>query len=601
MGKIKILSDDLINKIAAGEVIERPYSVVKELVENSIDAGAKTITVKIVMGGINEITVIDDGEGMDKDDAVMSIGKHATSKLRTADDLERIKSMGFRGEALASIASVSRFMLVTRREENPRGTEARFESGDMKVNEDAVCDKGTTVTVKNLFFNIPARRKFLKSPDTEFSHILKYVEQLSLVNQGYEFYLFHNGKSALKTEKGATIQERLTVAFGEDIGDKMIEVEDVSLPGVGVRGYVSPPHLTRKTKNSQYFFVNKRLIRNQILSHAVAEAYRNVIPGDRFPLVCIFMEIDPKLVDVNVHPTKREVRFSNQTDIHDLVFSAVKSRLQTITPQAEGITPDMADALGKSSPLEKRYPSGKRLYEIPSKTETFKIFEKREKYTTGQPAVSKSMKKTWDETEKEIKESNEDSDEIIPLCQVFNTYIICRTKDGMAIIDQHACHERIVFDMIMEKQEGERVNSQLFLIPIRIKLTKAEAKILKGIAEQLNDMGFDIENFGDTEYVIRGAPVILGRKVCGKEQLLDIIEEFSETYFSGKAKIDKDRIVKSVACHASIRAGEHLEQEEMRELIKLLSNTANKHTCPDGRPIMITLSRADMEKMFGRR
>ncbi|MBN2058202.1 MAG: DNA mismatch repair endonuclease MutL [Candidatus Saganbacteria bacterium] len=561
---INILPEDLINKIAAGEVIERPASVVKELIENAIDAKASRIKVEIQQAGRKLIRVSDNGAGMSKADLQLAVERHATSKLSDLNDLFNIKSLGFRGEALPSIASVSIMELISRESSSSSGTELRLEGGKRIDLEDFGSPTGTSVTVKDLFFNTPARKKFLKSPATEMGHIGDIVAKYALARPEIAFELVSDGKPLLSSPGSGKLADAVIAIYGIDLLKNLIESEQ-TFKNIKVAGLISRPTLTRLDRSYETFFVNGRYVKNFLLNKALEQAYRTLIPNNRFPAAVIFLEIDPKHIDVNVHPTKKEIKFSRTQEVMDAVREFGRTALSKVveaplppatedswTPPAEGRwQAAMADAL---------FPEG-------LSTEEIKHFE-----------ADRSLP-------------------IQPVYQHNNTYIICKDGPDLVLIDQHAAHERVLYDQLSEKS-GEP-GSQPLLSPETLEFTATEFSTLQENIAYLQELGFDAEEFGNNSFRIRSFPSTLSNRPA-KELLLDIAVELQQLGKSAQLEAKQENIRKLIACHSAIKAGDKLSFAEMHQLIAQLLKTENPLTCPHGRPTMIRLTLAEFEKRFKR-
>lgn len=555
--RIQLLPEDLINKIAAGEVIERPASVVKELVENSIDAGATRITVDIQGAGRKMIRVADNGHGMTREEVEISVQRHSTSKINSLDDLFNIQSLGFRGEAIPSIASVSKIDILS--QSDGAGTRLKIEGGKQLSLENAGAPKGTTVTIKDLFFNTPARKKFMKSPATEMGHIGNIVSKYALANPNISFELISDGKPLLSTPGSGKLRDAAIAVYGVDLVKGLVEFEFKFRLGK-IHGLISLPTLTRVDKNYETFFVNKRYIRNFLLNRALEEGYRTLIPGNRYPVAILFIDIDPKQVDVNVHPAKREVKFVKTNEVMQAISDAVRNALvkddqNTRSPEREdqiiGIS-DENNFLFNSTP-----------------------------YVPNQ--------------ELEIEVSG--IQPLFPIYQYKDTYIICTDGEELVLIDQHAAHERIIYDRL-SKQKGEN-KKQSLLIPENIELGPSDKAVLAENMDQLKDYGFEIEEFGNNSYIIRSVPV-LSAKTSPKQLLTDLISDLGNLGKSSRLEIKKENVRKLLACHSAIKAGDKLTVEEMNQLIRDLYTTENPLTCPHGRPTMIRIGKEELEKRFGR-
>jgi len=540
--RIQILPKDLINKIAAGEVVERPAAVVKELIENSIDADSTKITVEIQGAGSRMIRVSDNGSGMSKEEISLAIERHSTSKISKLDDLFNIQTLGFRGEALPSIASVSKLEI----EPNPSGS-------------------GVTAKVKDLFYNTPARKKFMKSPATEMGHIGDIVSKYTMANPQISFELISDGKPLLHSSGSGNLKDAVMSVYGVDLIKDLIENK------VGqVRGLISRPTLSRVDKTYEIFYVNGRYIRNFLLNRALEEAYRTLIPNNRYPVAVLFIEIDPKKVDVNVHPTKREVKFQRTNEIMEAVRAFVRETLSEFMEVRSG-------AMGTETSLE----AGSGKWKID--------FEPQIPISGLQAGIHPQPPTSYFEITA--------VQPLIPIYQLKETYIVATDGEELVLIDQHAAHERILYDQLSRKSSV--TSPQALLIPETIEFGPKELSILQENIEYLKNLGFDLEEFGSSAYIIRTVPAI-AVKTSAKQMLLDIISEIQSLGKSVQLETKQENIRKLIACHSAIKAGDKLIAQEMNQLIKDLYTTENPLTCPHGRPTMVRISEEELKKRFGR-
>ena len=535
--RIKILPEDLINKIAAGEVVERPASVVKELVENSIDAGATQIVVEVQDAGKKLIRVSDNGSGMTEEEIKIALERHSTSKISSTEDLFNIKTLGFRGEALPSIASVSKLRI----EPNPSGA-------------------GVTVESKDLFYNVPARKKFLKSDATEVGHIGEFVSKYAMAYPQIAFKLVSDGKALISSSGNGKLIDAILSIYGAELARELIEIDSQFQPG-RIFGFASRPTLSRIDKNYETFYVNGRFVRNFLLNRALEEAYRTLIPGNRYPVGVLFIDIDPRQVDVNVHPTKREVKFLKTQEVMNAVTAAV----------AKGL----ADF--------KEY---QNIRVSEGEDQKIRISEKPEMMDVFFPIVSQSI-------ELEVTAVQP----LIPIYQFKQTYIIATDGEELMLIDQHAAHERILYDRL--GHESRVTDRQSLLIPETLELRPSEAIVLKENINYLKDLGFDLEEFGGNSFILRSIPAI-SSKVPVRQLLIDIVSELQASGKSVELEVKRENIRKLIACHSAVKAGDSLTREEMNQLIKDLYATQNPLTCPHGRPTMVQIGEAELKKRFGR-
>lgn len=597
---IRVLSPQVANKIAAGEVVERPASVVKELLENAIDAGATDIRIEIRQGGRRFIRVSDNGCGIPPGEAALAFARHATSKISSEEDLSRIRTLGFRGEALASIAAVSQVTLLTRAASEETGTLLRVEGGEPQQNEKHGSTPGTVITVENLFYNTPARLKFLRSEATESSHIIKLASAYAMAYAELRFHLTDNGRLALQTLGTGKLYDVLVKVLGLEVAQQMLELapeekapthDTVEAPSSAhqptneahVYGYIGSPSLHRATRDYELFFVNRRWIQDRSLSFAVEEAYRTLLPVGRYPVAILSITMDPGDVDVNVHPTKREVRFREPRAVFAAVQKAVR---HTITGQAS------------VAPISTRPQAI-----LPSEWERWQTSPMRQH--DGQIGV--------DRAQMALEIQRTASNDVPPtpqgtpmreqlpmlrvLGQVRQMYIIAEGPDGLYLIDQHAAHERILFEQLQTEKAAMSISAQNLLEPVPIELLPQQRELLEGILEHLAAFGFDIAPFGGDTYLIRAIPGALtpGEVPGVIAELVDLASDGRDPAMTAEDTLD------IIACHSAVRAGQTLTLDETRELIRQLEKTSSPYTCPHGRPTMIHLSTAQLEKSFGRR
>ncbi len=577
--RIILLDDHLISKIAAGEVIERPASVIKELTENSIDAGATQITVEIEDGGKKLIRITDNGTGMTKKEAQLALMRHATSKIKDESDLSSIHTLGFRGEALASIVSVSRFSLKTKTKDSTTGTEITQDGAEERTIKDIGIPEGTTITVKDLFFNTPARQKYLKSSSTELGNIIDVITSYTLIYPQIHFKLISNANTLFTSPKTHDMQANIATIYGKDIAEDMLKISyDKSIK---IAGYISKPSLTRAGKRHQSIYVNKRHIKNKLITRAVYDAYHTYLTIGRHPIFIISIDIDPKIIDVNVHPAKTEIRIEKENDLYEAVYSAVKSSLEK-----SDLIPEVKDnTVQKKIPLPYTRPAPPKTQYSPAKTPPA---------YTPKIAPRQLMIK---ETEKDITFQKLPNMQII--CQIASSYIIAESESSMYMIDQHAAHERINYEKLKKTKDNRPNESQALLNPKIIELSQKDAAILDEKKELLKATGFDIEPYSDNSFSVRAIPVILGKQYS-ESNVTDVITDIIEA--SKITNIDnlKDSIIKMIACKASIKAGDKLTDKQMLDLLKELETCDAPYTCPHGRPTIIEISFKEIEKRFKR-
>jgi DNA mismatch repair protein MutL len=574
MGKLKPLPPELIAQIAAGEVVERPASVVKELLENALDAGSRSVKVEIQGGGRKLIRVTDDGEGMTAEEALLAVQRYTTSKVEAPEDLFALRTFGFRGEALAAIAAVSRMKIVSRRDGEAVGVEVRVEGGALRHSGETGCPSGTSVEVKDLFFNVPARLKFLKSPGTELGHIGDILAKTALANPQARFQLFHEGKLLAAYPLREDPSARLVEALGKDVQGKMFPFQ-YRQGELKMSGYAGEPGLTRSNSRGIYLFVNRRPVRDRLLTHGVLEGYRNVIPRDRYPVAVLFVEVLPSEVDVNVHPGKWEVKFSDSETVHRSVIRGIRAMLEE--------TPWLKNT-GAASPQAIREPSGAYFPQ-----------EKDVSFPLSGPASFLG------ERNKGITGDIRDSDSPFSfLGQIQETYLVFASPEGLVLLDQHAAHERIMLEKLSDDLARGNVSRQGLLLPEVIELTPSEAKITEEHLADLGRVGFELEPSGVRTFWIRSIPQILAEE----EPLNALREMIKEVSSWGKgADLDRsfDPLLKMLACRGAIQANRPLGREEARALLADLQKCRYPSHCPHGRPTMLKISHSDLEKMFGRK
>jgi DNA mismatch repair protein MutL len=593
MGKIHRLPDDLANQIAAGEVVERPASVIKELVENSLDAGARRITITVEFGGKKLIRVEDDGEGMEPDDARLAIERHATSKIRRSDDLARIATLGFRGEALPSIASVSHFMLRSRARGAASGTEVRVNGGTIASVMEAGMPEGTSIEVADVFYNLPARRKFLKSDGAESAQVSRIVTQLALCYPEVGFTLTSAGRKVVQVPPVASLRDRLYQLYGDrtDLVDVRRETGEVSLVG-----YIAALAEQGPTRGPQNVFINRRIVRDRTIAHAIIDAYSVASIKERSPEVHLFIEMPPDAVDVNVHPTKAEVRFRDQSFMHEVVRRALGDALgRGPAPALQLVAPPGSEPQPSTLPLPHAYSA---------------VFPSR--WAVGAPAPTRdaNLASTSEAAfaaagESGIAPTRDASvaptgiKPLMPLGQFRDTFIIAVDEDGIAIIDQHVAHERILFERITDRLTSGQLESQRLLEPMLVDMSAAARQALVGHAAELERLGFEVEEFGGDALRVSAFPALLTREHC--EVALRALAEDLEGFDRGSKVEDAlKRIAATMACHAAVKANYPLTTEKMAHILEELRRTAYSTICPHGRPVMLRLTRREVEKNFQR-
>ena len=658
MGRIRVLPDSLANKIAAGEVVERPASVVKELLENALDAGARTVNLAVESGGKRLIRIVDDGEGMTRDDAIVAFERHATSKLRTADDLESISTLGFRGEALPSIASVSRLSLKTKTANDLEGTEVEFVGGKLANVRDVAWPGGTEVEVKDLFFNMPARRKFLKGDATESYHVTNLVQHYALANPGLSFLLVNNGRDAIRVAPARSLKERAYQVLGGTLLSKLLEVK-ADRDGLHIEGFVSNPQEQRSSRDQQYLFVNRRFVRDQLIGRAVSEAYRSMMPSGTYPAVVLFIEVPPAEVDVNVHPAKTEVRFLHEGTLAAFVRDAVAEAIRSTEPTARF-------GLGRSAPR-----SGAEGPKQPERTST-DLRGQRATFVPQDPRPAEGADGFWEGAENLVPERPADrlagdlADEgenlespatmasdlavefarkplraelsaagdialieqpalegeanhllgeaagiapapalpslghgIKPMGQIRDSYIVATDDEGLLLVDQHVAHERILFEQFRDVKLARAAGVQALLIPQTVDLSPAEADAFSVVQEELESIGIETMQLSGRTIAVKTAPAGLSA-----DEVMSLVTEVIGVVERDRRSFSlehiRDTIAASLACKAAIKVNMPLAPEKMQWLIDELMKTQNPMTCPHGRPIIMRMGLRDIERGFKR-
>jgi len=596
MSKIKILPEILSNKIAAGEVVERPASIVKELVENALDANSSRIMIEVKKGGRSLIRVSDNGVGMSRDDAMLSLERYATSKIYTDGDLFAINTLGFRGEALPSIAAVSEFCLVTRDETSSSGTEIIVHGGTIKKVSEIGAPRGTMVTAERLFFNMPARRKFLKTITTEMGHIVDAVTKIALGWPEVQFRLTHNGKRVKNWPATGDPVDRIVDVLGIDIKDDLCKIE-FSADDLSITGWISSNRNTRRTSRGIYICVNGRVVRDRIIQHALFEGYSGRLVKGQFPLAVLFIHAPYDQVDVNVHPAKHEVRFAHQKNVHEAVRRAVARALHR--SDLSGWT---APEIGANRPSMER--SG-----IFEPMADFELIERKRKddypseigiSASYRPAPPLKQDLSLNETgvQTPLWEKKRFGD-LRVIGQFRDMYILCESGDGLILIDQHAAHERILFEQLKKRFKDAKKTSQKLLIPETIDLGYREAKILERLIPNLNELGLEIAPFGGDTFVVKAVPLLLKNKEI-KPLVIEMVEKTAQIGFSSGMETVLDQCLELMACHGAIRANQKLSDKEIRELLHQLDTCDQPSNCPHGRPTWIRWSVKDLEKLFKR-
>lgn len=582
-GKICILSEEVIGRIAAGEVVERPAAVVKELLENSIDAGSRAITIDVKDGGLSLIRVTDDGEGMSRDDASRAFQRHATSKLQSDADLWSIRTMGFRGEALPSIAAVAHVRLITATRSADLGTELEVVGGLVGNIADAPPVTGTRIEVADLFHNQPARKKFLKSIATECSHITRVVQQAALAWPSIQFRLTHNAQELMNYPAARSQVDRIAQVYQPAFLDQCLSLQ-AALPGVAVSGYIVDAIYAKSSRTPQEVFVNRRPVRSLAVSHAVGEGYGSFVAKGCHPRFVLFLEVDPDRVDVNVHPTKREVRFSDNETVHQVVRRAVRRTLSREQPPNDSKQQARFAGSGQGSPVSVLDPSSVR-----------------------ESLSASSTSPAWQGAETQLAFVNEaaesyarvPSSEVIPLGQINRTFLVAQVGQDLSVIDQHTAHERVLFERLLRAWTIRKMEAQALLIPDPVDLSPAQAALLQRYQGDLEKLGLEIEPFGASTVLIRSTPVGLGRIDAGMF-LQDLFEDLAQWDSMASLEARVRSVLASMACHGAVRAGRVMRLEEIKVLVEEWRDEGEISTCPHGRRTSFRLTINELEKMFGR-
>jgi DNA mismatch repair protein MutL len=609
MSRIALLSEEVASQVAAGEVIERPASVVKELVENSLDAGARRIEVLIKNGGSSMIRVVDDGSGMDRDDALLCLERHATSKIRTGHDLASIATLGFRGEALPSIASVSRFKLTTREHAALAGTEVLINGGRIEHVRDGGDAPGTQIEVRSLFYNLPARRKFLRTENTEASHV-EHQLQLQAIGHPATGFVFLNDERLVHQLPSVTnLRDRLRDLLGDPLVAQLLEVPEAERLGITIRGFVGKPGVSRSTRAQQYLFVNGRAVENPTLNAALREGYHTALMKGQFPVTFLFIDMDPAAVDVNVHPAKREVRFREPSVVREALVESVRITLESNRGEwSRTFSPPPAPfAPAPSKPPHEEQPSlphsafpAPETELIPPAEQTalrrdWSSFSQRPADTSAPPTPEEPAGDDAGNQNSKLKTQN--SFRILGV--LGKLYVLMENDTGLVLVDQHAAHERILFEEIRRRMEDQGVPSQRLLMPLTVEMSPRDADWLERNIPTLERMGVGIEPFGAGTFKVDALPQFL-RGGDPVQLLRDIIDELNETGGSGKTRLGEDVIAKC-ACRHAVKANDVLREPELVSLVQDLLACELPYCCPHGRPTMIQISYGELEKKFGRK
>ncbi|MCD6582520.1 MAG: DNA mismatch repair endonuclease MutL [Desulfuromusa sp.] len=607
--KIHVLPEELCNKIAAGEVVERPSSVVKELLENSLDAGASDILIELEAGGKRLIRITDNGCGMNRQDAFLSFERHATSKIRTDADLFALTTLGFRGEALASIASVSRLRLKTCDNDDGLGQQIYAEGGKIKNVDELGLPRGTVVEVRNLFFNLPARKKFLRKEQTELGHAADVVTKQALANPAVSFRLKHNDRIMLDLRREKGIRERVAALLGRSLLQDLLPVEQQGGDDLLLTGLISQPQLTRSAASHIYTFINGRYIRDRVVQHAVMQGYRHLLMKGRYPVVVLFIQIDPAQVDVNVHPTKHEVRFREQSLVHDFI---VKSLQQTLRP-ADWLTKPVMESSGDN--VENYLSEARNQISEPENRTQSNVSVRESAGYYSQSAVTSQKKYFSQESVIPLVQSDQRADVIqytLPeseaagfftrlqiLGQYHQSYILCQEGADLILIDQHAAHERVGFEKLRHAYAAGMIPSQTLLFPEVLELDFNSAAALGDNQHELEDLGFEIEPFGGKSFALKAIPQLLENREAAR-LVVDVALELERIGQTGQLRESIDEILILMACHSVIRANQALATVEIKALFQELDRIDFKANCPHGRPVMQRMTLTEVERLFKR-
>ena len=608
MGRIALLPDEVASQVAAGEVVERPASVVKELVENSLDAGATRIEIAIARGGSSLVRVVDNGFGMDRDDALLSLERHATSKIRTGDDLANIHTLGFRGEALPSIASVSRFRLATRPADAIEGTEILVNGGKMDTVRACGEAPGTLVEAKHLFYNLPARRKFLRTENTEASHVQHQLMLQALGHPEVGFVLVRDQAVIFQLPPTRSLATRISDLRGEEILNQLIEIESTTVAGISIRGFLGKAGISRPTRAEQIIFVNGRAVDNLTIQHALREGYHTALMKGQYPLVFLFLDLDPADVDVNVHPAKREVRFRNPDTVRHALAETVRKTVdsdrghwsQAFVSPRSAPSPEAGEPVAPLVPLVEQFALRRDWHEFPSAP------QKLERTSPPEINVSATISPVPNEAKAapvatfspEGKEAP--ASEFRVLGVLGKLYVLMENKEGLVLVDQHAAHERILFERLRRETETAGVPCQRLLIPIVLRLPPKDYDWLLLNAPSLQKMGFSVEAFGELTLKIDGIPQFL-RMEDPANTIRQLVDELrSLTSNTSRLRLGEDVIAKTV-CRFAVKANDYLHSAEIGQLVKDLLACELPYCCPHGRPTMIQIGYSELEKKFGRK
>ena len=632
MAKVEILDENTANQIAAGEVVERPAAAVKELVENALDAGARQILVELEEGGKYLIRVTDDGSGMSREDAVLSLQRHATSKIRTVDDLFQITTMGFRGEALPSIASVSQMTITTKvaGDDEAAGVQIRCAGGSLEEVSEVGARTGTSITVENLFYNVPARLKFLKTSSTELTHIVELMQRFALARPEVGFRLLHSGGEVFAAPGTGSAMDACVHVFGRETARHLVPL-DYDGAGLRVTGFIGTPNALKSSRSAQHTFVNTRHVRNKAVTRALDEAYKSVqtLHGTRYPAAVVMVQIDPAQVDVNVSPTKTEVRFTREGDIYAAVYKAVQEALM-----AGGLVPTLTQKLSSPAASIRQEPEEHPALLSVTPRPAGNTRQEPRDMAAFHEAVIERARQPFDDDPFEGGSSQapvgaplaapssasaspssaiggdyrqQNLASLRVLAQTRNMYILAQTDTALVLIDQHIAHERVLYEQLLAGAEGggAGVPTQRLMLPFTLEVSKREALVVENRLEDLRRAGFDLEPFGGDSFVVRSVPASVAQKHLKsqgspEEVLREIVEELVEKTVSRRLLLPAEEVLITASCKMAVKAGDPLSFDEMNALVSDLLKSENPYTCPHGRPIIIELPNGDLDRKFGR-
>jgi DNA mismatch repair protein MutL len=606
MGKIAVLDDNMINMIAAGEVIERPASVVKELMENSIDAGAARITVVVEDGGRKRIAVIDNGCGMDADDLTLALEPHATSKVRNPDDLHTIQTMGFRGEALASIAAVAEVTITSRIAGSIEANKLVCDCGQKEPICPAAADVGTTIDVRNLFYKLPARRKFLRTANTEMTHIVEHFTRIALANLSLDLTLIHNTRQIHRLPGGQTMAQRVEILFGREMAEVMMNIHKQE-QGMEIIGLMGKPAAARSSNAYQYVFLNRRFIRDKFIQHAVRQAYQGLTEPNRYPVVFLFLQMPPELFDVNVHPTKIEVRFDNPNLVHSQVLAALRDKLLSAPLDVDGRMPSFVSSpleFGGSGDMESQrkqrvIQAVEDFFKTPQSSQKKFQFSPYRSQSSGETTLELPTRRSPDFAVGQDLSSAPSLPAGRKFLQIHNSYLLLQTEQGFEVIDQHALHEGLLFAKLCDKIRQGTLASQRLLVPAMVQITPAQEQMIEQNAELFEKLGVEIGSFGPGAVAVQSFPVLLEK--CDP---VSFVQDILDVLASGEKSSEPENLLQSIleraACTAAVKAGQSLTEAEIMQLLTDREKCPEACRCPHGRPTVILFSLAELEKQFKR-